>query len=88
MYAAEKCDLHLIKILIKANADPQIASNLGDTPSTIAYGNGYTDISDYLDGVMSGSLEVSDEGALHKVPPHPVLVEFSQDDATTKTRDE
>ena len=42
---------------MEANANPEMACNLGDTPASIAYSNNHTALSDWLENVTSSSKE-------------------------------
>ena len=44
-----------MKLLVDANANPELPCNLGDTPSSVAYGNNHTALSDWLENVTSST---------------------------------
>ena len=70
-YAANQGNHQLVKLLVEANANPEVACNLGDTPASVAYSNNHTALCDWLENVMSSSKESSrvDSG----LPPQDLL---------------
>lgn len=56
-YAASQGNHQLVKLLVEANANPEMACNLGDTPASIAYSNNHMALSDWLENVTSSSKE-------------------------------
>ena len=52
-YAAHKGSKEVVKLLLDNGGNPELQTNFGDTPYSLAYEKGHTDVADLIDNAVA-----------------------------------